>query len=56
MSTKGSQGKSSGKSNPMSKEVASRIQSASDKNPGSKSSQSGFSQRAQRTADKRSSK
>jgi len=56
MSTKGSHSKSLGKSSPMSKKAASRIQSASDKNPGNKSSQSGFSQRAQRTADKRSSK
>jgi hypothetical protein len=56
MSTKGSSGKNSGKSSPMSKQAASRIQSASDKHPGNKSSQSGFSQRAQRAADKRSSK
>lgn len=56
MGVKGSSGKSLGKSCPMNKAAASRIQSASDKNPNNKSSQSGFSQRAQRTADKRSSK
>jgi hypothetical protein len=56
MSKKGSSGKSAGKSTPMTKEAASRIQSASDKNPNSKSGQSGFAGRAQSTADKRSSK
>lgn len=56
MSKKGSSGKSSVKSTRMTKETASRIQSASDKNTNSKSSQSGFAGRAQSTADKRSSK
>lgn len=56
MSKKGSGSNHSGKSTPMTKEAASRIQSASDKNPTSKSSQGGFSQRAQSAADKRESK
>lgn len=56
MSKTSSSGKSSGKSTPMTKEAAARIQSASDKNPNSKSGQSGFASRAQSTADKRSSK
>jgi hypothetical protein len=49
-------GKSSSKSTPMTKEAASRIQSASDKNLNSKSDQSGFAGHAQSTSDKRSSK
>lgn len=56
MGRNGSGSKSSNKSAPMTKEAASRIQSASDKNPNSRSGQSGFSQRAQSAADKRSSK
>lgn len=56
MSKRGSSGERSGKSTPMTKEAASRIQSASDKNPNSKSGQSGFAGRAQSAADKRSSK
>jgi len=48
-------GKGSGSkpSTPMSKEAASRIQSAGDRNPGGKTAQSGFTERAQSTADKR---
>jgi hypothetical protein len=56
MGKKGSGGKSSGKTSQMNKEAASRIQSASDKNPTSQSKKSGFSGRAQSVADKRSSK
>ena len=56
MSRKGSGSKSSDKSVPMTKEAASRIQSASDKSLNSKSGQSGFSQRAQSAADRRESK
>jgi len=55
MGKKGSDSKNSGKSTPIKKEVASHIQSVSDKNPNSKSSQSGFAGRAQSAADKRSS-
>lgn len=40
-------------STPMSKEAASRIQSAGDRNPGGKTAQSGFAERAQSIADKR---
>jgi hypothetical protein len=39
-------------STPMTKEAASRIQSAGDRNPGGKASQSGFAERAQSAADK----
>jgi len=46
-------GSRSAKSTPMSKEAASRIQSAGDRNPGGKTAQSGFAGRAQSTADKR---
>jgi hypothetical protein len=56
MSNKASGGKGSGKASPMTKGAAARIQSASAKNTNSKSSQSGFAQRAQSAADKRSSK
>lgn len=55
MGKKGSDSKKSGKSTPMTKEAAAHIQRASDKNPNSKTRQSGFAGRAQSTADKRSS-
>ncbi|TLW89230.1 hypothetical protein FFT09_22640 [Saccharomonospora piscinae] len=42
----------SDKSTPMSKEDASRIQSAADRNPDSDSARSGFAERAQSTADR----
>jgi hypothetical protein len=44
-----------GQSNSMSKESASRIQSAGDRNSQSSTAQSGFGQRAQSTADSRAS-
>lgn len=48
-------GSRSTKSAPMSKKAASRIQSAGDRNPGSKTAQSGFAERAQSTANKHQS-
>jgi hypothetical protein len=48
-----SKGGGSGKSSsPMSKSAASRIQSVGDRNPESKTAQSGFAQRAQSAADR----
>jgi hypothetical protein len=46
-------GGASKSSTPMTKEAASPIQSAGDRNPAGKTSQSGFAQRAQSAADKR---
>ena len=51
----GNSGRGSGSksSTPMTKEAASRIQSAGDRTSSSKTAQSGFAERAQSTADKR---
>jgi hypothetical protein len=45
-------GKSGGKGTGMSKEAASRVQSAGDRNPSSDTAKSGFASRAQSAADR----